>query len=135
MMNPILGKSRDLALLFLRLVFGLEMLVQHGWRKAEKLFTGDPSSFPDPLGVGSEISLGLTVLAEVVCAFLVAIGLFTRWASLLLIITMAVAVFVVHYGDPWSDREMGMLYLAAFMAIGVIGPGRYSLDDQWRNRF
>ncbi len=133
-MNPFPGKSADLALLFLRLVFGLEMLVQHGWGKGVKLFTGDPSSFPDPLGVGSEISLALTVLAEVLCAFLVAVGLFTRWAALLLIITMGVAVFVVHYGDPWSDREMGLLYLSAYTAIAAFGPGRYSIDDQWRNR-
>ncbi|MCF8238456.1 MAG: DoxX family protein [Saprospiraceae bacterium] len=133
-MNLFLEKYNDLALLFLRLVFGLEMLVQHGWGKGVKLFTGDPSSFPDPLGVGSEASLALTVLAEGLCAFLVTIGLFTRWATLLLIITMGVAFLIVHMGDPWADREMALLYLAAFVAIGVFGPGRYSIDDQWRNR-
>lgn len=118
----------DLSLLLLRSVFGLGMLIFHGWGKCEKLFTGDPSAFPDPLGLGSTTSLLFTVLAEALCAFLIAIGLFTRWAAGALAFTMAVAVFIVHAGDPWGDRELGILYLTVSLAFMMTGAGAYSID-------
>lgn len=123
-----LGQYKNISLLLLRLAFGLGMFFFHGWGKCEKLFSGGPVSFPDPIGWGSVMSLGLTVFAEGLCALLIAIGWFTRWAALPLVITMAVAVFVIHAGDPWGDRELGLLYMVAFLAIAVLGPGVYSVD-------
>lgn len=127
-------RSADLVLLLLRLAFGWQMLAFHGWGKAVKLFSGDPTAFADPFGLGPVPSLVLAVFAEALCAFLLVIGLFTRWATVPLIITMVVAVFIVHQGDPWGDRELGLLYLSGYLAIAVFGPGQYSLDEQWRNR-
>lgn len=125
-------RSADLVLLLLRLAFGWQMLAFHGWGKAAKLLSGDPTAFADPFGFGPVPSLVLTVFAEGLCAFLLVIGLFTRWATVPLIITMVVAVFIVHQGDPWRDRELGLLYLSGYLAIAVFGPGQYSLDEQWR---
>lgn len=127
-------RSTDIVLLVIRLAFGWQMLAFHGWGKTVKLLTGDPTDFADPFGLGPVPSLTLTVLAESLCAFLLVIGLFTRWATLPLIITMLVAVMIVHHGDPWGDRELGLLYLAGYLAIAVFGPGRYSLDEQWKRR-
>jgi putative oxidoreductase len=74
----------------------------------------------------------LATFAEVLCALLVMVGLFTRWAVVPLIITMLVAVFIANMGEPLPKIELGLLYLTAFVAIGLAGPGWYSLDAQWR---
>lgn len=133
-MNIQWSQYNNLVLLLLRLAFGLSMFLFHGWGKCEKLLSGGPISFLDPIGWGSTISLGMTVFAEGLCAMLIAIGLLTRWATLPLIITMAVAVFVIHAGDPWGDRELGLLYMVSYLAIAVLGPGTYSVDHMLKSR-
>lgn len=114
------------ALLILRASFGLMMLT-HGWPKVLS-FIDNPSSFPDPVHLGPALSHGLTAFAEFFCAILIIIGLGTRWAAVPLVIAMTVVSFVVHVKDPMAEREMSMLYLAAFTAIMILGAGRYSLD-------
>jgi len=107
------------------------MLFGHGWGKLVT-FGDRMDSFPDPLGVGSAVSLGLAVFAEVVCAFLVSIGLLTRAALIPLIITMLVAAFIIHGPDPLfgsgRTKEMALLFLAGYLSIFVAGPGKFSLD-------
>jgi putative oxidoreductase len=129
--NPTHSTPASLSLLIQRLIFGFFMLFGHGWGKLVN-FTDRMDSFPDPLGVGSPLSLGLAVFAEVFCAFLVGIGLLTRAALIPLIITMAVAAFMVHGGDPLFGRgpskEMALLFMAAYVSIFVAGPGKFSVD-------
>jgi len=123
------GKHKPLssfALLVMRASFGL-MMLSHGWPKLMS-FIDSPSSFPDPIHIGPALSHGLTVFAEFVCAILVVIGLGTRWAAFPIVVAMAVAAFVIHGKDPFSEREMAMLYLSAFTTIMILGSGSYSLD-------
>jgi putative oxidoreductase len=90
---------------------------------------GGEIKFGDPIGLGPGISLGLAVLAEFACAILVGIGLFTRWATIPLIITMSVAAFVVHAQDPFGYQEKALLYLLIYISILIFGPGKYSIDQ------
>ena len=123
------GKHKPLAsfaLLVLRASFGL-MMLSHGWPKLVS-FGSKAASFSDPLHIGSSLSLGLVVFAEFICAILVVIGLGTRWAAFPIMVTMAVAAFVIHGKDPFSEREMAMLYLFGFTAIMMLGAGSYSMD-------
>ncbi|MDX1408063.1 MAG: DoxX family protein, partial [Saprospiraceae bacterium] len=64
-----------------------------------------------------------------ICAALLVAGLATRLAAIPLMITMAVAFFLVHADDPVLDREVAMLYLVVYAVIYLIGPGRFSLDQ------
>lgn len=120
--------SSDLGLLLLRIGFGSLMLVQHGWGKMLKLFGEGPIQFADPFGLGATASLAMAVFAEVVCAFLIIIGFKTRWATIPLIITMLVAVFMIHWEDPFGKKEFALLYLIPFICLLFTGGGRYSLD-------
>lgn len=124
----------DLSLLLLRLVFGGFMIINHGWRKLLKLFSDEPIKFADPLGVGTELSLGLAVFAEVGCAFLITIGLFHRLALIPALFTMLVAAFVIHWADPFGDKEGALLFAAGYVVLLLLGPGRYSVDAWWQNR-
>ena len=120
-------KQNDLALLILRLGFGGFMLT-HGIPKLMKLFGEGPIQFADPIGLGATFSLILTVFAEVVCAGLIIVGFKTKWASIPLVITMLVAAFVVHGADPFGKKEFALIYAIGFLAIGMLGSGKYSLD-------
>ena len=121
---------QDILKLLLRLAFGGLMLL-HGIPKVTKLFSTPFAEirFADPLGFGSGISLILTVIAELLFATFVLIGLRTRYATFPLIFTMAVAALVVHAGDPLKDREMALLYLTGYIAIAMLGGGKYSVDS------
>jgi putative oxidoreductase len=89
--------------------------------------------FPDPIGLGSELSLALIVFAEFACSILVMLGLFTRLSIIPLIIGMLVAAFVVHGADPFASKELSLLYLAIYIAIGFVGAGKFSFDYLLRN--
>lgn len=119
----------DLALLILRLAVGGLMLT-HGYPKLQMILSGKSEGFPDPLGVGSSMSLYLTVFAELICSVLLIFGLWTRFALLGLIICMAVAVFKVHFNDPLDKKEAGLLYLLPYITLWLSGPGRLSLDNK-----
>ncbi len=89
----------------------------------------------DPIGLGPELSLALTIFAEAFCAGLVMVGLATRLASIPLVITMAVIVFIVHADDPFRQQELPLLFGFAFAALAFTGPGKLSLDALISKRF
>jgi putative oxidoreductase len=120
-------KYIDLSLLLLRLTFGGLLFLNHGWPKV-LAFEEKFHSFPDPLGVGSELSYALTIFSEVFCPVLIVLGLFTRYASIPIVITMLVAVFFIHGADPLAKKEMAILYLVPFLILLTSGPGKFSLD-------
>jgi putative oxidoreductase len=69
-----------------------------------------------------------------VAPILLIVGFKTRLASIPAIITMFVAAFVAHAGEPLDEREHSMLYMIAFIAIALIGSGKYSLDAWLQKR-
>ncbi|SIT83278.1 DoxX family protein [Pontibacter indicus] len=121
------ANSIDVALLLTRVGIAALMLV-HGWPKLGMLLSGDPVQFPALFGLSATAVLALAVFSEVVCSLLILLGLGTRLASIPLIITMVVAVFVVHAADPFAKQELGLLYLLPYIGLLLTGSGRYSLD-------
>ncbi len=122
-------RSTDFALLVLRVWLGLTLLLNHGLAKLTG-FSELATKFPDPLGVGSTLSLVLAVLGEVVCAALLTVGAFTRFAAVGIAITMGVAFFMVHGGklaNPGSG-ELALIYLAGAVTLLLAGGGRFGLD-------
>ncbi|WP_373497284.1 DoxX family protein [Aquiflexum sp.] len=119
---------QDLGLAILRISTSL-MLVPHGWGKIEN-FSERLTTFRDPIGLGSALSLQLVIFAEFFCAILLALGFLSRLSLIPLIINMTVIVFVVHAGKPLSDKETALLYLVIFVFLMFSGPGKYSVDAQ-----
>ena len=108
-------RDRDGALLFLRLFIG-GMMLSHGWAKLAS-FSTLSATFPDPLGVGSTLSLLLILFAEVGCSCLLIFGLMTRLATLPLMFGMLMAFFVIHGADPFAVRELPLLYLGVYVFL------------------
>ena len=121
----------SLGLLVLRLWLGLTLMLNHGLAKL-KGFDSMASGFPDPLNVGHTASLAMVVFAEVVAALLVAAGLLTRFAALVLMISFGVAFFMVHKRalSGAHSGEPAFIYLAGFVALFLAGPGRVSVDKK-----
>ena len=118
----------NFGLLLLRVVFS-GMLLMHGIPKLMKLVSGD-LEFADPIGIGAPLSLVLAIFGEVIFPILVIIGFKTRWTVIPMILTMAVAAFIVHASDPMSTKELSILFLTAFISIALLGPGKYSIDKK-----
>jgi len=133
--NPTVSTPASLSLLILRIVFGGFMLLGHGLPKLMS-FGEKAAGFPDPLGVGPQTSMALAVFAEFFCAVLVTAGLLTRAALVPLMVTMAVAAFMVHGPHPWfgapPSKEMALLFLGAYAALFAAGPGKFSVDQMIR---
>ncbi|HET6256933.1 MAG TPA: DoxX family protein [Puia sp.] len=117
----------NIGVFVLRVTFGLLLLIIHGLDKITH-FSNYEFSFPNPVHLGHRPSLLLCIFAEVACSALVVVGLFTRFAALVLVINFSVILFLVIKGQPLDKQQAAITYLAAFFAILLTGPGRFSVD-------
>ena len=115
------------ALLVLRIGAGGLMLMNHGYDKLMH-FSQRAHRFSDPFNIGSTTSYSLVLFAEFFCAAFIILGLFTRLAAIPLIIAMSVVVYISHNGSLSGKGELPALFLAAFIAILFVGPGKVSID-------
>jgi len=122
------NNTSNLALLILRLGFG-GFLMTHGVPKINRLFES-PIKFVDLFGMGDTLTLILTLIGEVIAPVFIIIGFKTKLAAIPSAITMAVAAFVIHAKDDLGTKEHALLFLIAFVAIMLAGPGKYSIDGR-----
>lgn len=125
----------DLGLLIGRVGIGALMAIGHGWFKLPpgKGFVGTVESlgFPAPT-----LFAWAAALAEFGGGLLLALGLLTRPAALLIVLTMGVAAFGAHANDPWlaaqarggASKEMALLFLIPSLMFLLTGPGHLSID-------
>ncbi len=125
--QPWSATATDWASLILRLSLGLLML-NHGYPKLMQFFNGEEIKFADPVFIGETATLAFAVFAEFFCSILIAMGLWTRLALIPLMITMLVAVGNIHFNDPIGKKELGLLYLLPYIALFLLGSGRFSFD-------
>ncbi|MCF7802999.1 MAG: DoxX family protein [Candidatus Marinimicrobia bacterium] len=118
----------DIGLLWLRVLMGLGIMT-HGYRK---IFSGNMDGFAN--GVADlgfplpELFAWLAALSEFAGGWMLVLGLGTRIAAIFLIGTMFVAAFLQHAGDSFGTREKSLMYLTMAGTVGIIGPGKFSLD-------
>lgn len=104
------------------------LMLTHGLPKMGLLFSDAAIQFPAVLGMSAEVSLALTVFAEVGCSAFVLAGFATRLAVIPLAVTMLVAALLVHAADPFSVKESSLQYLLVYIVLLFAGSGKYSID-------
>lgn len=127
-MDLIKTNGKDLGILVLRLLSGLLMIFPHGWGKAMG-YSNLMNTFPDPIGIGSFLSLNGAIFTEVVCSLMIILGIKTRWFAAPALFTMLVAAFVVHANDPWKVQEKAILFGVMYLVLIITGGGKYSVRD------
>ena len=127
----ILPQLEPYAHALLRIVAGL-MFLMHG---TQKLF-GWPGNDPP---IDSWLTLrGAAGIIEVVCGALIVVGLMTGIAAFIASGEMAVAYFMVHFGQSWNPLlnhgEAAAFYCFLWLYFATHGAGIWSLDHQTRKR-
>lgn len=119
--------SFSVATLLLRLGFGALMIPNHGYAKLIS-YADRKDDFMSFMGLGGPFSLGLTIFSEFLCSILLIIGLFTRLATIPLIITVLV-ILSVHDWEIFGKHELVPALMLGYVAILLLGPGKFSLDQ------
>lgn len=127
------GQRAVLGWTVVRITFGLAMALAHGLPKVMDGMVKHTAGvaalgFPFP-----SFFAWASALTELVGGLLIAVGLYTRPAALLLVSNMAVALYR-HREDPFSSTEKALLFFAVFVATLAIGSGPWSLDAKVRHR-
>ena len=136
LINKTLASQAGFEALALRLSIGL-ILTAHGSQKLFAWFGGyglegtgqwmasvglNPGYFMALLAGSGEFFPGIALM----------LGLCTRPAAAIASLTVAVALFWVHWGKGFFLTEQGIEYalalLSATIALAIMGGGRYSLD-------
>ncbi|HVS12964.1 MAG TPA: DoxX family protein [Thermoanaerobaculia bacterium] len=141
---PSTGRNLDLALLVVRLGIGASTFLFHGWGK----ITGGPERWKGVGGAMTNLGIDflptfwgfLAAFSESVGALLVALGLLFRPSAALLAGTMTVAA-ISHLSRPpdspgagFAGASHALELLCVFVALLLVGPGRYALDRYLRRQ-
>ena len=132
------SNSKPWGLTVLRVVVGAVFLI-HGCQKLFVFGFHGVAAFLGPLGVPAPgVAAVVVTLVEFVGGALLVLGLFTRWAALLLAIDMVVAILLVHLKHGFFNQQQGYEYpltlLAATIALALAGSGAASVDGVIRTR-
>ena len=124
--EPTSSSTKSMVLLFARIIFGF-LFLSHGIAKLHT-YANLPDTFPNPIGLGSTLSLWLVLFAEILCAIGFILGTLFRLCLIPMIFTMCIAFFIIHAGDSLAVREPSLMYLTIFVLLYITGPGKYSID-------
>jgi putative oxidoreductase len=119
--------TADFGLLVYRLAAGLAIALLHGLGKVppSEGFVGMLGGMGLP---APGIMAWLAMFAEFGGGLLLAAGLLTRPIAFVLVGHFLVVVLMGHAGQPVSDRELPLLFLATAVLFLFAGAGRFSLD-------
>jgi len=118
--------SFNIALLVMRVGLSV-LLMAHGYDKLVN-FKEYQKMFLNFLGLGSTLSLSLSIFAEFFCSLLMILGLFSRLVAIPILINLGVAFFIAHNADFFDKGEHAALFIFGYFTILLVGPGRISVD-------
>lgn len=114
------------------IIGGLGHFVQHRQmleRMAESPWSGTINAIGDP-----SMLLWLSGIAFIVAGITLAIGLLTRWSSLLLFVTLIPITITIHVAPGHAGPLFkNVAILGALMHFFFRGGGAYSVDGLWQN--
>ncbi len=125
-----LDKYRDYAPLVLRLVAGV-IYAAHGWSKL--MNPAGTAGFFGGIGIPMPMFFAWVVIfAEFAGGIGLILGLFTRYFAKLQVITMIVAIWLVHFKNGLTGQggyEFALSLLAISLSLELTGSGKWSLDN------
>ncbi|MHB9154784.1 MAG: DoxX family protein [Endomicrobiales bacterium] len=142
MLKMIIATGEDLWLTMpLRISVGI-IFFAHGAQKLLGWFGGHGLQatavvFADKLGMSPGILwAGLAAGGEFFGGVLILLGLFTRFGALMIVVTMLVAMFKVHWGSFFlpAGIEYTLALLGSSLSLLIAGGGKFSLDEMIRKR-
>ena len=119
------GNGVSVFILVLRIFFGVLFFI-HGLGKMMN-FSELSVTYPSVLGLGSYMTLMITIFCEFCCSLFMMAGLLFRIMVLPMIVSMAVAFFDIH-DAMLPQGELSLIYLVVFVILYFVGPGRFSID-------
>jgi len=119
--------SFNLATFLLRCCFAFLICLNHGVPKLAH-FGEWQHNFYNFLHLGQPLSLILSIFAEVFCAMLLVLGIFSRLVAFVLVVDTFVAAFIFHHGQPIKNFEDALIFFTGFLLIVLVGPGKWSVD-------
>jgi len=132
---PRLRRHEDLGLLLLRAVTGAFLVYQS---HDNVLSAARMVEFEKFLAhfhfVYPELMAPLSVYAQFAAGIAFILGLFTRWAGLLMAFNFVVAVWMVHWNDPVRGVWPAAILIFLGLYFAVRGSGRYGLDAALEGR-
>lgn len=115
----------------LRLVVGL-VFIMHGGMKLFSFGFSGTTAFMHQVGIPLPAVAGVVVMfVELLGGIALVVGLFTRWASLLLAVDMLVVILKVRlHGGFFAPNgfEHELTLLGAVLTLAMLGAGAVSLD-------
>lgn len=81
-----------------------------------------------------QLAAPFSVVTQLCAGALLIVGLFTRWASLLLVVTFVVALVMVHWNQGLREWWPALALVVIGLLLATSGPGKWSLDGLSRRR-
>lgn len=129
---PLAG-FQDATLLLLRLLTGSFLIwgvfdnIADPARMAEFAEFLRQFDFPAPA-----LMAPLSVWLQFGCGLLMILGLFTRWAGLVMAANFTVGFLMVHLADDFRTQFPALILVAVSLHVAAAGAGRFSLDRMLR---
>ncbi len=127
----------DWAVLLLRITIGVVMAF-YGYEKlihAKEMINDDFwKNQVNFLGLGSGVSVWLTIFAEFFCSIFLLFGFLTRWSLIPLLFCMTYIVLIIdkcniiHHGEHGYEVSSAFVYLILYIVLMLTGAGKFSID-------
>lgn len=127
------GRLSHTGLLFFRIAVSFELLIAHGLKKIG-VGVAIAETVPNPFGLPEFFNQAFAIVANIIMPLFIAMGLFTKVATLPILAITLTGYFVVHFNDPIAVKDVPFMYSVCFLFITIVGPGKYSLDYYFLNK-
>jgi putative oxidoreductase len=122
--------SGNVGTAIVRVITGL-LLAYHGFEVFDAKLMKDYAQWD----MFKDLPIGLVLVylgkgAEFVAGILLALGLFTKLASVITIITMLGIMFFVGHGKFWYEDQHPFLFVLLALIFLLNGGGRWSIDER-----
>ena len=126
------SSSGNIGTAIVRIIAGL-LLAYHGLEVFDGKLMKDYSQWD----MFKDLPIGLVLVylgkgAELVTGILLALGLFTKLASVITIITMLGITFFIGHGKFWYEDQHPFLFVLLALIFFFNGGGRWSIDEKLR---